>query len=284
MDVPDSGSDYDSKEDCGALSARFSRINVLASRSCTRAKPSEFYVTWPIVIDRPRSTSAACRHERICNRALAAGQNRLWAVRPQSSACSLLLLHGHDSHRAAHVLNAHFHFIPFVSLLKHRSVPGFERHGHRRHTDVFQRAVFERHHAGRRIDLPDFRVGQCGFRRRRTHCTGTHCAGTHLHSGHVVGDCGLLNSKYSDRNTHCERDVGQFSHFISPVWIEGTCEGTCVPGGTSNSLRAFTARRTWRRLSNNHAAGITNMDNSGAVTMPPTIGAAMRCITSDPAP
>ncbi len=29
---------------------------------------------------------------------------------------------------------------------------------------------------------------------------------------------------------------------------------------------------------------MTNMESSGAVTMPPTIGAAMRCITSEPVP
>jgi hypothetical protein len=32
-----------------------------------------------------------------------------------------------------------------------------------------------------------------------------------------------------------------------------------------------------------YAAGITNIDSSGALIMPPTIGAAMRCITSLPA-
>ena len=35
---------------------------------------------------------------------------------------------------------------------------------------------------------------------------------------------------------------------------------------------------------NRYAAGITNIDSSGAVIMPPTIGAAMRCMTSEPVP
>ena len=30
-----------------------------------------------------------------------------------------------------------------------------------------------------------------------------------------------------------------------------------------------------------YVAGITNIDSSGAVIIPPTIGAAIRCITSD---
>ena len=38
-----------------------------------------------------------------------------------------------------------------------------------------------------------------------------------------------------------------------------------------------------RRI-NRYTAGTTNIDSSGAVTIPPTIGAAMRCITSEPVP
>ena len=38
-----------------------------------------------------------------------------------------------------------------------------------------------------------------------------------------------------------------------------------------------------RRISRN-ATGTTNIDSSGAVSMPPTIGAAMRCISSEPVP
>jgi len=33
-----------------------------------------------------------------------------------------------------------------------------------------------------------------------------------------------------------------------------------------------------------YAAGITNIDSNGAVIIPPTIGAAMRLITSEPVP
>ena len=43
-------------------------------------------------------------------------------------------------------------------------------------------------------------------------------------------------------------------------------------------LRAERGRR-----SNKYAAGITNIDSNGAVIIPPTMGAAMRCMTSDPA-
>ena len=43
-------------------------------------------------------------------------------------------------------------------------------------------------------------------------------------------------------------------------------------------------RDTRRRMSSNHAAGITSSDKSGAVIIPPTIGAAILCITSEPVP
>ena len=39
-----------------------------------------------------------------------------------------------------------------------------------------------------------------------------------------------------------------------------------------------------RRRSRRYAAGITSIDSSGAVIIPPTIGAAIRCITSAPVP
>jgi len=39
-----------------------------------------------------------------------------------------------------------------------------------------------------------------------------------------------------------------------------------------------------RRCISSHAAGITSIDSSEAVIMPPIIGAAMRCITSAPVP
>src|SRR6185295_16816832 len=54
---------------------------------------------------------------------------------------------------------------------------------------------------------------------------------------------------------------------------------TSLHEDSSYSLDADRRRRT-----NKKAAGITNIDSNGAVTMPPTIGAAMRCITSEPVP
>src|SRR5678815_4487947 len=54
----------------------------------------------------------------------------------------------------------------------------------------------------------------------------------------------------------------------------GTCSG-------SDLTRALFARR---RCSRYHAAGTTSMLSRGAVTMPPTIGAAIRLITSEPVP
>ena len=54
-------------------------------------------------------------------------------------------------------------------------------------------------------------------------------------------------------------------------------------GGRAAPRRAAMASR--RRRSNQvDAAGITSIDSSGAVIMPPIIGAAMRCMTSLPAP
>lgn len=44
------------------------------------------------------------------------------------------------------------------------------------------------------------------------------------------------------------------------------------------------ARRDDRRRIRRHAAGITNIDHSDAVIIPPTIGAAIRCMTSAPVP
>ena len=43
-------------------------------------------------------------------------------------------------------------------------------------------------------------------------------------------------------------------------------------------------RYVLRTRSNANAAGTTNSDNSGAVTMPPSMGAAMRLMTSAPVP
>jgi hypothetical protein len=43
-------------------------------------------------------------------------------------------------------------------------------------------------------------------------------------------------------------------------------------------------RRSRGRRISKYTAGITNMDSKGAVIMPPTMGAAMRCITSEPVP
>src|SRR2546423_8685994 len=47
--------------------------------------------------------------------------------------------------------------------------------------------------------------------------------------------------------------------------------------------RLDVGRSRCRRI-NRYAAGSTNIDSSGAVIIPPTIGAAMRCITSEPVP
>ena len=59
-------------------------------------------------------------------------------------------------------------------------------------------------------------------------------------------------------------------------------------GPGDNPASACTGRtlrfRKPRRRMSSHAAGTTNIDSSGAVIMPPTIGAAMRCMTSDPVP
>lgn len=54
----------------------------------------------------------------------------------------------------------------------------------------------------------------------------------------------------------------------------------------SRSLRyayAVGTRIALRRIGR-YTAGTRNIDNSGAVIMPPTIGAAMRCVTSEPVP
>lgn len=48
------------------------------------------------------------------------------------------------------------------------------------------------------------------------------------------------------------------------------CSGACACAG-----------REWP-CSRQYATGMINMDNSRAVTMPPIIGAAMRCKTSEP--
>lgn len=50
-------------------------------------------------------------------------------------------------------------------------------------------------------------------------------------------------------------------------------------GGFSLACAGNCRRRRMR-----YAAGITNNDKSGAVIMPPIIGAAIRCMTSEPAP
>jgi hypothetical protein len=51
------------------------------------------------------------------------------------------------------------------------------------------------------------------------------------------------------------------------------------PGTGDRSLA-----RALRRCNSRYTAGITSIDSKGAVIMPPIIGAAMRCITSDPVP
>src|SRR6185312_2838168 len=62
--------------------------------------------------------------------------------------------------------------------------------------------------------------------------------------------------------------------------------GTCIHGLISsgrNACRLLCLRIRWRS-SRRNAAGITSMDRTGAVSMPPTIGAAMRRTSSEPAP
>ena len=64
--------------------------------------------------------------------------------------------------------------------------------------------------------------------------------------------------------------------------------GRCESGGVS-ALEPVLARHadpvpSERRRSSRYAAGSTIIDSSGAVIMPPIIGAAMRCITSLPVP
>ncbi len=43
-------------------------------------------------------------------------------------------------------------------------------------------------------------------------------------------------------------------------------------------------RKPRGRRKSRYTAGTTNIDSSGAVIIPPTIGAAMRCMTSEPVP
>src|SRR5690242_8683017 len=52
----------------------------------------------------------------------------------------------------------------------------------------------------------------------------------------------------------------------------------------AGAARSASARCNLRRCISRKATGITNIDNIGAVIMPPTIGAAIRRITSDPVP
>ena len=53
--------------------------------------------------------------------------------------------------------------------------------------------------------------------------------------------------------------------------------------GAPVPARHFPPHCAGRRISR-ETAGTTDIDSSGAVTMPPTIGAAIRCITSEPVP
>jgi len=49
-------------------------------------------------------------------------------------------------------------------------------------------------------------------------------------------------------------------------------------------VRSLSPRAICRRRSMRYAAGMTKRESSGAVIIPPIIGAAMRCMTSEPVP
>src|SRR6266568_2594821 len=73
------------------------------------------------------------------------------------------------------------------------------------------------------------------------------------------------------------------AHQHAPDRQEVQCQ-QCHGLPCSIGCRATNARRRFGRRISRYAAGMTNIDNSGAVIMPPTIGEAMRRITSDPVP
>src|SRR5882672_7141883 len=154
-------------------------------------------------------------------------------------------------------------FLPVGKLVEQRLVPDGESHVHGRPFHALDRTVRDRHLAAGGIELLHRACALVNLALR--FLVLAHVHSLHVHPAHALGAAQGNHGDGQSENGHCG-ETGCFFHVSTP----------------SLGLRIELPARG--RRNKRYATGTTNIESSGAVIIPPTMGAAMRRINSEPVP